>query len=275
MREAARECEISLAALTVLGCSCHEQIDLAADAGYSHVGIRVIAATPDEPHESLVVGSTAFRAARQALSASGVAVLDIEILRLTPDVVIDRFRPALETGAAFGARFALVAGNDPDRARMADHFAELCEAAADYGIVPHIEAMPWTSVPTVGDAFALCAASGRTDAGVLIDAFHLARSGGVPADIPVDTSRCGYVQLCDIAGPIPGAMTEVIAEARAGRLYPGDGEIDLPALLRALPPGIPVSVEVPDAAAMAAGRSPRDHAARALEATRRVLDLAS
>jgi sugar phosphate isomerase/epimerase len=56
------------------------------------------------------------------------------------------------------------------------------------------------------------------------------------------------VQLCDAAAERPATMNEIIRQAREERLYPGEGGIDLSGLLRALPPGLPVSVEVPNVA---------------------------
>ena len=40
---------LSLAALTVLDVSPPEQVRIAALTGYSHVGIRLLPATPDDP----------------------------------------------------------------------------------------------------------------------------------------------------------------------------------------------------------------------------------
>ena len=54
--------------------------------------------------------------------------------------------PVLETGARLGARNALIAGNDPDEARLTERFAALCDLAAPFGIAPCLEPMPWTDV---------------------------------------------------------------------------------------------------------------------------------
>ena len=54
------------------------------------------------------------------------------------------FLPVLETAARLGARNALVAGNDPDQARLVENLAALCDIAAPLGIAPCLEPMPWT-----------------------------------------------------------------------------------------------------------------------------------
>lgn len=263
---------ISLAALTVLEVSPVETVRIAAACGYSHVGLRPIAATPVEAHFSLLGDAALRRETLSALADCGIGVLDVEILRLKPDTRPGDFESALAFGAEAGARFALVAGNDPDRVRSADTFAALCDLAASFGIRPHLEFMPWTDVPDIATAQQIAAAASRANAGVLVDAFHLNRSGGVSGDVPQDDPAIGYLQLCDIAGPVP-AMDEILREARSDRLFPDEGEIDLVALLQRLPDR-PVSIEVPADRLRNAGVGAEDRARLAISATRKVLDRA-
>ena len=68
---------IGLAALTVLELPHQEQISVAAQAGYSHVGLRL---RPVAGQPYLHPVDEAAIAAR--LADTGVRVLDIEILRL-------------------------------------------------------------------------------------------------------------------------------------------------------------------------------------------------
>jgi sugar phosphate isomerase/epimerase len=65
-------------------------------------------------------------------------------------------------------------------------------------------------------------------------------------------------------------MDEILAEARGARLFPGDGDLDLIGLLRALPRDLPLSVEVP-MTGLARSVGAVERARRALLATRRVL----
>jgi sugar phosphate isomerase/epimerase len=263
--------DISLAALTVLELSPPEMVAAAAHAGYSHIGLRPIPATPQEAHFPLLTDAALRRETRSALADHGIGVLDVEILRLKPDTVAQDFEPALAFGAEFGARFALVAGNDPDLSRSADNFAALCDLAAAYKISPHLEFMPWTDVPTIASARQMADASGSGNAGVLVDAFHLNRSGGSPADIPENDPRFGYVQLCDIAGPIPADLAELLHQARAQRLFPGEGDCDLPGILRRLPSGIPISLEIPRDDLRARGLSAADCARLAIDSLKDLL----
>jgi sugar phosphate isomerase/epimerase len=62
-------------------------------------------------------------------------------------------------------------------------------------------------------------------------------------------------------------MEEIIRQARSDRLFPGEGGLDLRGLLRALPAGIPLSLEVPVSQKL----PPLERARRALDATKAIL----
>jgi sugar phosphate isomerase/epimerase len=78
------------------------------------------------------------------------------------------------------------------------------------------------------------------------------------------------MQFCDVPAAIPPTMDEILAEARAERLFPGEGALDLVGLLRAVPRDLPLSVEVPTHT-LARTMSASDRARRALASTRAVL----
>jgi sugar phosphate isomerase/epimerase len=261
--------DISLAALTVLDLPPPEMVVVAARCGYSHVGLRPIAATQEEVHFPILTDAELCRETLAAMQDTGVGVLDIEILRLKPESIVSDFEPILAFGAIFGARFALIAGNDPDLARLADNFAALCELAAPFGICPHMEFMPWTNVPNIATAIGVV--GGTPNGGLLVDAFHLNRSGGRITDIPLKDARFGYLQLCDIAGPIPDKLDDVLHEARAERLFPGEGDCSLSALIDRLPDGIPISLEIPRQTLRDQGASSEAIACRAIIETRQLL----
>ena len=62
-------------------------------------------------------------------------------------------------------------------------------------------------------------------------------------------------------------MNEIIRQAREDRLLPGEGGLDLRGLLRALPPDLPMSLEIPQAGVP----DPLQRARRALAATQQLL----
>lgn len=271
-----REPIFSLAALTVLELSPPEMVEVAAQAGYQAVGLRLIPATPEERHFPLVQDAGLLRRTRQRLCETGLQVLDIEILRLKPDTEVHRdFRQVLEIGAELGASEVLVAGNDDDETRTSDNFAALCELSAPLGLHPHLEFMPWTGVKNLAQAHRVVAAArqaGQDNACLLVDAFHFNRSASRLEDLErVPPAWLRYVQLCDVTGPIPTSMEAILQEARQQRCFPGDGDIDLAALLAALPSGRPLSLEIPTESLRRQGVTALERARLALDKARAVM----
>lgn len=237
---------LSLAALTVLELSPAEMVSCAADAGYSHVGLRLIPATDCEPVWPIVGDTPLVREIERRLADTGIEVLDIEIFRVKPDTRVEDYRIALETGARLGARHVLVAGNDPEEARMTERFAAMCDIGAPLGLTMDLEPMPWTDVKNLQQAARVVAAANRPNAGVLIDPIHFDRAGNAPADIVLVPPRAlHYAQLCDAPAQRPTDIETVLHQARAERLMPGDGGLDLKGILRALPASLPLGIEVP------------------------------
>ncbi len=263
---------IALAALSVLELSSPELVACAAQAGFSHVGIRLVPATPTEARYDIVGDTPLLRELEARLAGTGVKVLDAEIFRLKPETsVVADYEAAIATAARLGARELLVAGNDPDEARLTASFAAFCELAARYGLGAVIEFMPWTDAKDLIQAARIVERSGQTNAGVLIDPFHFSRSRSRMEDIAaIPVSRLRYLQFCDVPAEIPATMDEILAQARAERLPPGEGGLDLLGLLRALPSNIPVSVEVP-MTTLARTVDANERARRLHAATRRVL----
>jgi len=237
---------IGLAALTVLELSPPDMVSCAHEAGFDAVGLRLLPATAEEVQHPMVGDTPLVRETARRLADTGVPVLDIEIFRLKPDTVVASYRAALATGARLGAREALVAGNDPDEARLIDNFAAFCELAAEFGIGANLEPMPWTDVKTFADGARIVAAAARPNGGVLLDPIHFDRAGCAVADIAqVPTARLRYMQLCDAPTERPRDTPTLLFQARAERLMPGDGGLDLAGMVRAMPPDTPLSIEIP------------------------------
>lgn len=263
---------LSLASLTVLELSPPQMVEVAARAGYSHVGLRLEPATAEEYHFPLVADGDLRRQTLRRLRDTGIAVLDVEILRLKPQTVVADFEKLLAVGAEFGASELLVAGNDPDEQRLTDNFAALCDLAAPYGLHPHLEFMPWTDARNLEQALRIVANADRENAAVLVDAFHFDRSGSRLEDLAhVAPARLRYAQLCDVAGPRPADMAEILRQARNERRFPGEGDCDLHGLLRSLPANIPLSLEIPTVKLLEQGVSGLHRAQMALDRTRELL----
>jgi sugar phosphate isomerase/epimerase len=118
--------------------------------------------------------------------------------------------------------------------------------AARYGIRPCIEPMPWTDVKSVTQGGRILAASKTGNSGLIVDPIHFDRAGSTLEDLkalPADYFH--YLQLCDAPAVRPRDQETLLFQARAARMIPGEGGLDLSGILRTLPPGIPISLEVP------------------------------
>lgn len=255
--------EIGIAHLSLLQLEPDELVRVAAAAGFDFVGVRVRGATPLETIADMQPGSAMSKAVIAALADTGIAVRDIEFIVLDGSVGREEWLPMIEAGAALGATSLSLAGQDPDRARLVDSLAELATAAAEFGIIPTLEPISYNAVATVAQAASIAREAG---AAVMLDPLHIQRGGSSIADIAdIEADLVPVVQVCDgpleaptnieIDGPLPRGMTADgeprKVEARALRLPPLAGELPLVELLRAVPAGVPVSVEVPNAQLLA------------------------
>lgn len=242
----ARARALSLSALTVLELTPPQMVECAAQAGYDFVGLRLLPATDHEVRHEIMGATPLKRDTLARLRDTGIKVLDVEILRLKPDTDVNAYKPMLDTAAEFGARYVLVAGNDPDEARTADRLAQLCDLAAPLGLSPSLEPMPWTDVKDITQGARIVAAAARPNTGLIIDPLHFDRAGS-----STDTLRAlpreyfGYVQFCDAPAERPADLDTLLYQARCERMIPGEGGLDLAGILRALPDHLPVSIEVP------------------------------
>jgi sugar phosphate isomerase/epimerase len=144
----------------------------------------------------------------------------------------------LDVASAFGADLLLACTLDPtmDATRATEGFAALCERAAEHGVRVAIEFLPWSAVPDLATAWQIVQGSGATNGGIVIDMLHWQRQPGGPnlellRRIPGD--RVHYVQVCDAApgGPV---ADDYMTEALTARPVPGQGCVDIAALLGAL-----------------------------------------
>lgn len=207
----------------------------AADAGYSHVGLRLVPVA-GQPHVHPLDAS----AIERRLRDTGIKVLDVEVFRLDAQTRVADFEDMLATCARLGASEILVHGADESEARLRENFARLCELAARYRVGVNLEPMPWVAVSTLAKAKRILKG---TSGAYLPDAIHFFRAENRLEELAGAPIR--YVQLCDARAGRPADMEEMIRQARFDRLPPGEGALDLRRFLASLPKDIPVSLEVP------------------------------
>jgi sugar phosphate isomerase/epimerase len=265
---------LSLAHLTVLSLPPPAMVRLAARVGYSHVGLRLIAVTETSPGYPLMDDPEMLRETKAALRDTGIGVLDIEFVRITPETDVAALERVIAAGAELSARHLVTAPYDPDPARLADRFGGICDLAGRYGLSPVLEFFPWTVVPGLADAAKVLAAAGRENAGILVDALHFDRSASSLADLDrLPARRLPFLHLCDAPAARPDSTEILLHQARAERLPPGEGGLDLLSLIGHMPAGIPVVLEVP-MAALTEEAGPEEVARRALASALRLLEQA-
>jgi sugar phosphate isomerase/epimerase len=187
-------------------------------------------------------------ATKQALAASGVAVLEVSNVILEENFLGEEATAFAAFAAAVGARVIQVVGWDDVFDRAVESLAFVADRAADVGVEVVVEFMPYSQTKTLGDALSLVRATERSNVKLLLDSLHLFRSGGTVAEAAaVDPGYFGVIQLSDAPARSP-EFENLRPESVGNRLVPGTGELPLRELLAVLPDGLPVSLEVPCAA---------------------------
>lgn len=240
-----------LAHLTLLHLAPPRFVTIAAEAGFQGVSLHLTTPAIADPgavsYPMLGSGSVMMRETLARIHDSGIAVHDIQVIRLTPDVHISEFLPMLDAGGRLGASYVIVVSDDENESRNAQHIAELGNLCVDFGLRVAVEFMAYSGIKNIQQALRVISASGDSGAVILLDALHLARSGGTAADVmQIDRGLIPYLQICDgLAAPFPEPQGGLRWEARRERLVPGWGQLPLEDLLSMLPPDLPLSVETP------------------------------
>src|SRR5207249_2575267 len=131
---------IGLAALTVVELPHHEQVSATAQAGYSHVGLRLIPVAGQPVIHALDASELERR-----LADTGVRVLDVEVFRLAPQTDIKEFEAVMATAQRLGATELLVHGADYNEARLIETFRGFAISPPAMGCRPTWSRCPgWT-----------------------------------------------------------------------------------------------------------------------------------
>lgn len=203
------------------------------------------------------------RAVRRALAATALPLIDAEVLWIKPDSALDDHKRMLDIAAEIGAPNLLCVSSDPDASATAAKLAALCDRAQAAHMRIALEFGVFTSIKTLADARALLAMVDHPALAILIDPIHVDRSNtSIAAIAALPPDLLPYAQFCDAPAerPDPDDFDAVIIDAVDLRRQLGEGALPLDAMLDALPPALPLSIELrsralrdafPDAAARA------------------------
>lgn len=178
-------------------------------------------------------------------------------------------------GELFGARSvnaADVLGGSWSMEEGAAAFAGLCDRAAEYGLLVHLEWLAWSKVPDLSTGAEIVRTADRPNGGLNVDMWHCGRTATTVGDLlRLPGDRVLGIQVDD--GPADPEDNLVEATLHH-RLLPGEGDFDVVGYLgalRSVGASCPVGVEVFSDELHALG--PVEAARRAADATRRVLGM--
>lgn len=241
-------------------------IEAARAAGFDAAGMWV------EPGEWTAQTT---RETRAAIAATGMPVLDVEVVWIKPDSAFDDHLRILDVGMELGAGNVLCVSSDPDHGATADRLAALCRHAEGTGMRVALEFGIFTEVKTLSQALGVLDRVGHPLRAVLVDPIHVDRSGTTVAAIAaIDRALLPYAQLCDARAqkPDPDDFAAVITDAVDLREQCGEGVLPLAGMLEALPRDIPLSIELRSAALREAFAHPVLRAKAVADATRAYLE---
>jgi len=239
---------LAMGYLTLGDLDPFEMVTAAGAGGFRASGIRLTGHRPGDAWPFDPADPTDIERMQGAMLAAGIQLVNACTYRVTAEIDPAAYAPVLATCHALGIGTLICNSFATEDAAIVEKLSAIADLAAPLGIRLALEFIPVSAIKTVAQAARIVEATGRSNVGLVIDALHLWRSGGSPEDLrAVPPARLYAVQLCD--GPLEAPVGEALyAEMRGGRLMPGHGAFDLAGLLRALPDGVEVEVEVPNVA---------------------------
>jgi sugar phosphate isomerase/epimerase len=232
---------IGLGAANILGA----ELPVLIDAAQKH-GFRRITVNPGSFAAALDAGWTE-NALEQRLAEADLEVTMIDAVK----VRLPGLRPRSSLDPQVAAKLPPVVLNPPDEAvglrcayvlhcsvvnvthfmgaavaweELAAAMSAFCRRAAAHDLKVCIEFMPDSGIPDLWTADAIVEMCGESNVGILLDVFHLDRSGGGVSDVRrLRPGRILGVQLSDRVPPPPGTPYVPLR----GRLLPGEGELPL------------------------------------------------
>ena len=264
---------IGIDALSVFGLPPVDYVNLAADLGCPTVSMGMAGVGPNlSESPPWTLHDPALRAETgKALRDRGVTIALAEGFVILPNKNARDFAADLDAMAELGAERISTLAIAVDKRKALDELAELAGMAAKVGIRPVIEFVPIFTLATLANALEALRHIGDGRSGLLVDCMHLNRSGASADDLSaIDPELIGYLQLCD--APLVPSDPDYMHEAMYDRKIPGEGELPLLDILRAVPRDCPIGLEIPLEARLRAGEDARQRMSACLAAARGLVD---
>jgi sugar phosphate isomerase/epimerase len=220
---------------------------VAAAAGFDFTGFRLTPSPSTGVDHGHLGDDKALGSLRRSVDDAGIAVLDVEVVRMKDPSAVEAARPLLEAAQALGARFVIATVEDDDPVRRVDTLARLAELAAQHDTSIAVEFMLFSAARDLATCVDIVQQSGASNVVVLADSLHLERSGSQPDDLRAYPARLfPYAQICGAHGAGAAADPEAArAEGVNARLLPDEGDLRVQDFVAALPAETILSVEAP------------------------------
>lgn len=246
--------QVGLCWAMIYRASLAETIELAARHGFATLEV-----SPFVYFAALEAGASATQL-RQQLRDAGVRVQVIDCISgglpgLDGTLSVFRGQPmrrdtvetCLEVAEALEApvlNLTHYRGSPVDLGLLAEALGAVCRKAGARGRAIALEFVPDSGIPSLNAARFLTEACGESNCGILLDTWHLARSGATIADIEaLPAGMIRAFQLSDRSEPEPDAPYVPMS----GRKLPGEGELPLARIAAAAlanNPGLTMELEV-------------------------------
>ncbi|MER3403904.1 MAG: xylose isomerase [Chloroflexota bacterium] len=211
-----------------------DKIRIAGQAGYGGIELW------NNELDAFIAAGGSLTQVRRALDDAGLAVPDLIALHgwieSSPEEyprVRDEARRRMEQAAALGAPYIIASPprGRVDLERAAERYGDLLALGREVGVKPSMEFLGFVEhIKTIRTAWYIVERAGDPDGTIVMDSFHIYNGGSTLEDLrAVPGARISMFHINDApATPPPGTLTD------ADRVMPGDGVIDLPAMLRVL-----------------------------------------
>lgn len=222
--------------------SLQDRAEAAATAGFVGLGIE----TNDLRHH---VAQHGYAGIRRILADAGLTYLEFEVL--TDWFAEGARREASDRDRAFLLRSAAELGADMIKTvgdihlatgtanltpwpidTLGDAYGQLCRDAARSGTRITLEIVPFSGIATLAAAQALVERAAEPNGGILIDIWHMAR-GKIPYDSIKDLPP-HLITAIEIDDAMREPVPDIFEDTICWRKLPGEGELDVPAFLRAI-----------------------------------------
>ena len=258
--------KFSLAYLTVPGTHPADLVELAALCGYDGVSPRFLSMRlPGEPDFSLE-SDEIYRSVRDALARTGLPLMDIELARIADGIDVCSYENTIARAAELGAKYIISSVWTENRDFALFELEKLCALAEKYHLLVNLEFMSFSAVRTLDETRNIIRDAGCPNLRLLVDCLHAHRAGVTRTMLEeIPRNEFGFVHLCDGPAWIPPVdHPDMTGAARSGRLYVGEGGVDLAGLLKGVGEVPYYSIELPNIGEMAV-RGKLGHARRCLE----------